>query len=93
MMKKINGLALRHLGTEAFLVAESPALVNFDRLITLNASAAYVWKSLPDSGFDTSTIAHLLTDRYDVTEATALADAHTLVDVWKQAGVIKEQQP
>lgn len=90
-MKKKNGLALRRLGTETFLVAESLELVDFDRLVTLNASAAYVWENLPDTGFDVGTMAHLLTDRYDVAETTALADAQTLADVWRQAGVVEEQ--
>lgn len=91
MMKKKNGLALRRLGTEAFVVAESLALVDFDRLVTLNDSALYVWENLPASDFAPSTIARLLTARYDVTEATALTDAQALAGVWREAGIIEEQ--
>lgn len=88
-MKKKNGLVLRRLGTEAVIVAESLELVDFDRLVSLNASAAYVWESLPAGEFDTDTIARLLTSRYDVDEATALRDAQELADVWFGAGIIE----
>lgn len=88
-MKKKKGLRMRRLGAEAMIVAESLDMIDFDRIVSLNASAAYIWESLPDADFDTGTIAGLLTDRYDVDEATARADAQELVAVWKKAGVIE----
>lgn len=90
MMKKIGGLVLRRLGNEAVVVAESLELVDFDRVVSLNASAVYVWESLPDAGFNVEAIAKLLTERYDVDEATALTDARELVEVWLQAGVVEK---
>lgn len=89
-MRKIKGLALRRLGTETMIVAESIDLINFDRLVTLNASAAYVWESLPDTGFGADTITRLLTDRYDVDETTAREDARALAEAWLKAGIIEE---
>ena len=41
-MKKINGMVLRHLGTEAVIVAESLEMIDFNRLVSLNDSAAYI---------------------------------------------------
>lgn len=87
-MKKIKGFTLRRLGTEAMIVAESLDLIDFDKLVSLNDSATYVWESLPDTDFDTDTIARLLTDRYDVDEATARKDAQELADTWHNAGII-----
>lgn len=87
-MRKIEGLALRRLGTEAILVAGSIDLIDFDRLVTLNASAEYVWESLPDSDFGTDDVVRLLTTRYDVDEATARSDAEELLRVWSDAGII-----
>lgn len=87
-MKKIKGFTLRRLGTEAMIVAESLDLIDFDKLVSLNDSATYVWESLPDTDFDTDTIARLLTDRYDVDEATARTDAQELADTWLKAGII-----
>ena len=90
MMKKISGLVLRRLGKEAVIVAESLELVNFDRLVSLNASAAYVWESLPDTSFDIDDITRLLTERYDVDETVAIIDARELADVWLQAGIVEK---
>lgn len=87
-MKKIKGFTLRRLGTESMIVAESLDLIDFDKLVSLNDSATYVWESLSDTDFDTDTIARLLTDRYDVDEATARTDAQELIDIWLKAGII-----
>lgn len=89
-MKKTDGLTLRRLGTEAVLVAGSIGLIDFDKIVTLNPTAVYVWESLPASDFDAETITHLLTDRYDVDAATAGKDARELVDVWLRAGIIQD---
>lgn len=88
-MKKIKGFSLRRLGTESVIVAESLDLIDFDRIVSLNSSAAYLWEELPDTDFDTVTAASLLTARYDVDMDTALADASELLDAWKDAGIIE----
>ncbi len=88
-MKKIKGLVMRRLGQETVLVAESLDLIDFNRLVSLNESAAYIWETLPDSSFDTNNIVELLTDRYDVDQETAAKDAQELVNVWISAGIIE----
>lgn len=81
---------MRKLGSEKILVAESLDLIDFNKLISLNDSAAYVWNSLPDTYFDTDTVKALLTDRYDVDDDTARKDAQQLIDVWLQAAIIEK---
>ena len=80
---------LRRLGTEAVIVAESLELINFDRLVSLNSSAAYIWESLPDADFGEETVARLLVARYEVDEDTAMVDARALLAVWQRAGIIE----
>lgn len=89
-MKKIDGFAMRRLGKDAMIVAESVDLIDFDRIVSLNDSAAYVWKSLPETDFSIHTIVELLLRRYDVEESVAREDAEELVNVWLNAGIIKE---
>lgn len=89
-MKKIDGFVMRRLGQDAMIVAESVDLVDFDRIVSLNTSAAYVWESLPDTDFNTQTIANLLLRRYDVEEEIARKDAEELANNWLKAGIIKE---
>ena len=81
---------MRQLGTEAVIVAESRELIDFDRLVSLNRSAAYIWEATGDKEFDPESIAELLTRRYDVDEATARRDAAELLEVWKGAGIVVE---
>ncbi|MDE7421597.1 MAG: PqqD family protein [Muribaculaceae bacterium] len=88
-MKKTEGFVMRRLGQDAMIVAESVYLIDFDRIVSLNSSAAYVWESLPNSDFSTRTIIDLLLQRFDVEEEVANNDAKELVNTWLQAGIIK----
>lgn len=89
-MKKIDGFVMRKLGQEAMIVAESVDLIDFDRIVSLNTSAAYVWENLPDTDFTTHAITDLLMHRYDVDKSVACKDAEDLISVWLKAGIIKE---
>lgn len=89
-MKKIDGFVMRRLGKDAMIVAESVDLIDFDRIVSLNTSAAYVWESLPDNDFTPQTITDLLMQLYDVEEEVASKDAEDLVNIWLNAGIIKE---
>ena len=89
-MKKTDGFTMRRLGQDAMIVAESVDLIDFDRIVSLNTSAAYIWESLPDSDFTIRTITDLLLCRYDVEEDVARKDTEELVDIWVKAGVITE---
>ena len=87
-MKKIDGFVMRRLGHEAMIVAESLDLIDFDRIVSLNSSAAYIWETLPDSDFSIRTITDLLTKRYDIDSDTAYKDAEELAGTWLKAGII-----
>ena len=89
-MKKTDGFVMRRLGQEAMIVAESLDLIDFDRIVSLNSPAAYIWETLPNSDFNIQTIADLLTKRYVVDYDTALSDAQELAGTWLKAGVITE---
>ena len=89
-MKKIEGFVMRRLGQDAIIVAESVDLIDFDRIVSLNSSAAYVWESLPDTDFSAQTVMDLLLSRYDVEQEVACNDAEELVNVWLKAGIIQE---
>lgn len=89
-MKKTDGFTMRRLGQDAMIVAESVDLIDFDRIVSLNTSAAYIWESIPDSDFTIRTITDLLLRSYDVEEEVARKDAEELVDIWVKAGIITE---
>ena len=56
----------------------------------MNATAAYLFKELKEREFTAEDMAQLLTDRYDVSAETALADARTLAASWQDAGLLAE---
>lgn len=88
-MKQRKGFTLRPLGAEYILLAEGAEVVNFNKMLTLNESAAFLWKELQDKDFDAETMANLLCDEYEVSAEQALADARILLDKWLAAGIIE----
>lgn len=87
-MKTKKGFTLRTICGENIIVAEGLANINFGHLITLNESAAYLWKKACEQEFTLDDLAQWLMDEYEVDEPTALADARKLVDSWVKAGII-----
>ncbi len=86
-MKIKQGFELRTICGEAIIVAHGIENIDFSKIISLNESAAYLWRNVVDKEFDANTLAHLLTEEYDVDEATALADAQKVIQDWSNAGL------
>ena len=85
-----KGFKLRPLGDEFILVGEGLEQINFNKMITMNESAAYLWQKVEDgSEFDAQRLATLLTDEYEVSETQALTDAQKTIDTWLNAGIIE----
>lgn len=85
-----QGFKLRPLGDEFILIGEGVEQINFNKMITMNASAAYLWEQVSDgSAFDAQRLAALLTGEYNVSEAQALSDAKTTIEAWFSAGIIE----
>ena len=73
-MKIRKGYTLRSLGKEFILVPEGLEAVDFTRMISLNESAAFLWKALEDKDFDNDTMIQLLMDEYDISREVAEKD-------------------
>ena len=70
-MRTIDGFRLRKLGNEYILVGESMALINFNKMITLNETAAFLWEKADEltknqGTFDASALCKALCEDYDV---------------------------
>ncbi len=63
--------------------------LNFNKLLALNTSAAYLWNSVVGKEFDAETLATLLTQEYEIDYAQALLDATSLVERWTECGLIE----
>jgi len=89
-MKLIEGFRLRPLGKEFIVTPESVAQINFNRMISLNASAAYLWQSVEGKEFTPEDLKRLLLDRYDVEEEVAGRDAEAIARSWVEAGIAED---
>ncbi|MCQ2310903.1 MAG: PqqD family protein [Paludibacteraceae bacterium] len=89
-MNILKGFKLRPLGNEYILVGEGIEQINFNKMITMNETAAYLWHKVEDgSDFDANRLAALLTEEYEVSQEQALKDAQTTIESWQTAGIIK----
>ncbi|MBR4367877.1 MAG: PqqD family protein [Prevotella sp.] len=89
-MKAKKGFKLRQICGENIIVADGIENIDFSSIISMNESSAYLWQAIQDKEqFSTEELATLLTEQYEVDEATALADSQTLVDQWLKAGIIE----
>lgn len=89
-MKQKKGFKLRNICGENIIMAQGAENIDFNRIISLNESAAYLWEKVEGEDFDADKLARLLTEEYDVEEATAKEDARQLIEDWLEIGIISE---
>lgn len=89
-MHTIVGFKLRKLGNEYILVGESLELINFNKMITLNETAAFLWQEAEKGEFTVASLAESLQAEYEVTAEQAQADVKTTVQAWLEAGIITQ---
>lgn len=88
-MKTKTGFILRPLGKDYILIADSIEQVDFNKMITMNQTAAFLWNKALLQEFDATIMARWLQEEYDVSETQALADAQTTLESWRKAGIIE----
>ena len=89
-MKTKKGFTLREIGVNQVLVPESIEVINFNKLVSINSSAKYLWENLQGRVFSAEDMVNLLTAKYNVSEEEALADAERLIEDWKRIGLLEE---
>ena len=88
-MKIIEGFRLRKLGKEYIVVGEGLAQVNFNKMISLNESAAYLWQQATLLGdFTAEQLADKLCEEYEVSKEQALHDVNQMLAEWQKIGII-----
>lgn len=89
-MKTKKGFKLRPLGDEWILVGEGIEQVNFNKLITMNETAAFLWtKATEKKGIELTPelLAGWLFDEYEVSREQALEDAKLTLENWEEIGI------
>lgn len=89
-MRTKKGFELREICGEKIIMATGVENIDFNQLISLNESAAYLWSKIKDCSFDKDTLASLLCDEYEVSKEQALIDAENIIGQWFEEGIIEE---
>lgn len=87
-MKIKNGFILREMCGENIVTAEGMENINFNKLISLNSTAAFLWRKVEGTEFDENTMAQYLVEEYGIDMELALKDSHNLCESWINAGLI-----
>ncbi len=88
-MKIVDGFKMREVCGEYVVVPEGAKLVNFNKMLSLNGTAAFLWKSVEGKEFDEDTLVNALLNEYSVDEEKAREDVKVLIDKWIKLGVVK----
>ena len=89
-MKQKKGFELRDVCGEKAIVPEGIETIDFSKLISLNHTAAWLWKKAGELGdFTADQLAEALCSEYDVDSDRAKADVKVLLDKWLHIGLIE----
>ena len=88
-MKQKEGFVLREVCGENVIVGEGLEAIDFGKLLSLNETAAWLWKEAERQGeFTIDSLTEALCGEYDVTSEVAHADVADIIGRWQQSGVI-----
>ncbi|MBP5333907.1 MAG: PqqD family protein [Bacteroidales bacterium] len=86
-MKIKEGFVLRTICGQNVISGEGSANVNYSSLISLNDTAAFLFKELQGKEFTEDTAVQLLLDQYEVDRETAEKDVKALFAKWVEIGL------
>ena len=85
-MKIKEGFVLREMCGEHIVAAEGLQHINFNKLISLNSTAAFLWEAVAEKEFTAEDMAELLVEEYGIDMELALNDSKKLMQSWIDAG-------
>ena len=88
-MRIKSGFELRDICGEHIIVAYGAENVDFTKLITLNESAAFLWRQVADKDFQEEDLVQALCGEYEVGKEQAQTDVKELLTSSKQVGVVE----
>jgi len=89
-MKLKSGFTLRTFCGEKIVVAEGLENINFNKMLSLNSSAAFLWEGFYGKEFTVDNLADALVENYGIDKELALTDSGKLVQSWRDAGVLED---
>ena len=81
---------LRTVCGENVIVGEGLGTIDFGKLISLNETAAWLWKKADEMGdFSVESLSEALCEEYEVSAEQACADVAKIVGQWQELGIIE----
>lgn len=87
-MRIKEGFELRDICGESVIVATGRKNIDFSKVISLNESAALVWRGMEGRDFEVEDMAKVLLDNYEVSVERATDDAQALALQWREIGLV-----
>lgn len=87
-MRKKPGFNLREVCGEKVVVAEGTQNINFSSIISLNDSAAEIWKAIGEEEFSVDDMAEIIMLNYDIDKEVAMKDCQELASNWIEYGIV-----
>ena len=84
------GFELRDVCGEHIIVAYGEENIDFSKVISLNESAALMWRQAEKGEFSAQNLADALCDEYQVDAYTALRDVTQTIEEWQKIGLVEE---
>ena len=88
-MKLKKNLRIIPIGNQHIIAAEREN-IDMTRIVSLNDTAAWLWKHAEGAEFTAQQLADALCEEYDVAPEKALADVERTLAVWKQNNLLDE---
>lgn len=90
IMKVKKGFVLHEICNENVVIAEGIENIDFNNLISMNDTAAYIWKNVQGKDFSVEDMVSMILSEYDIDEETAKNDCKALAENWLNAGICEE---
>lgn len=87
-MKILPKYKVRHVADENIVLVQGSNPGDMTTVVALNETSLYLWNDLYGKDFELADVVSLLTERYDVDEATAEKDASQWVETLKQNAIL-----
>lgn len=87
-MRIKDGFVLRTMLGGHVVVGEGLAQIDFNSLLSLNATAAYLWECVQGKDFTSEDLADLLVEKYGIPREQAVCDSDNIANTWIEQGVL-----
>ena len=87
-MRSKDGFELREICGENVILSHGMENIDFSKIISLNETAAFLWKEAVGKDFDEQSLSDALLDAYDVDAETARKDVERILSTWREIGLL-----